>query len=294
MAYILAKNDIHHAYWRNTSKPVITSIALGVEADGHKFINSFDDNAATSFKIKDANQATFRVVFDSEITMNGFAVYGHNFSESQGLKIEYYSAADADYSDFEDTGSLYNGTYTAGKFYRAFGAYIDQDVAVKGLKITTVGWDTNTFMSNFAIGRWVDGVNLTAPFTPPIYEPQMSEIKRNNKGNPLLTDTRKVPQKFSINMSKLIESDIFGATSFTDSIMGFSATHSFAEYFGYYLPRFPFFLMYDDGTAASTDADKIARRNRMWYCVIDKQSKQPSYNTPTTLNWRIPVVGYIS
>ena len=149
-------------------------------------------------------------------------------------------------------------------------------------------------MSNFAIGRWVDGVDISAPFTPPIYEPQMAEIKRNNKGNPLLTDTRKMPQKFSINLTTLTESDIFDAIGFTDTINGHSADYGFAEYFGYYLPRFPFYLMYDDGSAASTDADTVARRNRIWYAVIDNQSGQPAYNTPTTLNWRIPVVGYIS
>jgi len=294
MGYILAKNELHHRYWRSTTKPTIT-ISAGTEADGHGFLNSFDDNAATSLKISGSTQLVVEVVFGESVTMNGFAIYGHNFNSNQGIKIEYDTATDGTYLDFEDDGGLYDGTYLAGdKFYRAYGAYIDKDQPLRRLKITTVGWDVNTFMSNFAIGRWVDGIDISAPFTPPLYEPQMAEIKRNNKGNPLLTDTRKMPQKFSINLATLTEADLVSPVGFTDTINGHSANYGFSEYFGYYLPRFPFYLMYDDGSAASTDAEKASRRNRIWYAVLDKQSRQPSYNTPTTLNWRIPVVGYIS
>jgi hypothetical protein len=294
MGYILAKNELHHRYWRSTTKPTIT-ISAGTEADGHGFVNSFDDNAATSLKISGTTQLVVDIDFGEQVVMNGFAIYGHNFDSNQGIQIKYDTNLEGVVVNFQDDGSLYDGTYLAGdKLYRAFGAHIDRDQLVRRLQITTVGWDANTFMSNFAIGRWVDGVNISAPFTPPIYEPQMAEIKRNNKGNPLLTDTRKMPQKFSINLATLTESDIFDAIGFADTINGHSADYGFAEYFGYYLPRFPFYLMYDDGSAASTDADTVARRNRIWYAVLDNQSRQPSYNTPTTLNWRIPVVGYIS
>jgi hypothetical protein len=296
---LLVENELHHEYWRKRSGTTRIVYQAGEPATGHGFENCIDENAGSTFKIANSTQAVILITFPTGLAMNGFAIYGHNLTKDQGITIHY---DDDDIQsttlDFEDAGSIYTNTYKpADNLYKPFGAmWTDSNKSVGQLKITTVGWTTESYISIMSAGMWVtSGINVSAPFTPPNFTPYETTIKRNNKGNPLLSDTRKVPQKLNIKLNNFEESDLEDTTdaAFNTRINGEQKAFSMIEYLGYYMPRFPFFVMYTQGVSGESDSLIAEDRNRLYYCTIDRSLRQPSYSSPTLLNWNINAIGYI-
>jgi len=297
---LLVENELHHEYWRKKSGHTSISYSGGAAAAGHGFENCIDENAGTSFKIANSTQVSVTLIFPPiPLAMNGFAIYGHNLTKDQGIEIHYSDDISGDVdTDFEDAGSIYTNTYKpADNLYKPFGAmWTDSNKQVRRLKITTVGWTTESYISIMSAGMWVtSGINVSAPFTPPSFTPYEATIKRNNNGNPLLSDTRKVPQKLNIKLNNFEESDLEDTTdvAFNTSINGDQKAFSMIEYLGHFMPRFPFFVMYTQGVVGESDALIAEDRNRLYYCTIDKSLRQPSYSSPTLLNWNINAIGYI-
>ena len=295
MGAILAENKIHHLYWRSTSKPTITT-GTGTVATGFEFENLFDNNAHTSFMNATGTQTVTVIDFGADnFTFNGFAVYGHNLTTTQGIKVEH-SDDNASYTNFTDSA-----VYPANAEHlpvnnngEAFCVYLKGAAVTKSyIRITTVNWTTSTFLSNLAVGEFVEGIDISAPYSPPNFTLQEVAMKRNNEGNFLSSDTRKIPQKLNIRLTALQESDLSAASGVTTSINGLSANHSFIDYFGFFLSRFPFFVIHDDG-GSGTNSEKFTDRNQVYFCTIDKSLKQPQFNTSTTLNWSINAIGYLS
>jgi hypothetical protein len=296
MGAILAENELHHAYWRSTSKPTISTDAGG-QKSGFEFVNMFDNNAHTSFKNNTSTQSVMRFDFGSTRNFNGFAVYGHNLTTSQAIKIEY-STDNSSYTTFTDS-AVYpaNGEISpANNNGEAFCVYLKGSSNIgRYWRITTIGWDTSTFITTLALGSFVDNVNISAPYTMPSFTPQEVSIKRNNQGNLLSSDVRKIPQKLNIKLTTLQESDLDATQSgiTNTTINGLTATYSFIDYLGHFVSRFPFFVLHDDGGDGS-NTEKKADRNKVYFCTIDKSLKQPAFASPTTLNWSINAIGYIS
>lgn len=299
MGAILAENKLHHAYWRSASKPTITTVSGG-EKSGFEFVNMFDNNAHTSFKNNNNTQSVIKFDFGSNVKLNGYAVYGHNLKSGvtdPRIKIEY-STDNSSYLPFTDS-AVYpaNGeAQPANNNAEAFCVYLKgTTITARYIQFTTLNWTTDTFISTLALGNFVDNVNISAPYTMPSFTPQEVSIKRNNQGNLLSSDVRKIPQKLNIKLTTLQESDL-DATQ-TDitlaTINGLTATYSFIDYLGYFVSRFPFFVLHDDGGDGS-NAEKLADRNKVYFCTIDKSLKQPAFASPTTLNWSINAIGYIS
>lgn len=298
MGAILAENKVHHLYWRTRTgqtKPTFGSTG-GAVASGFEFENLFDNNSHTSFMIATASQSVHLIDFGANtFKFNGVAFYGHNFTTSQGLKIET-SSDNLSYTNLSDSGSVYDATgivkptESTGK---AFCIYLKGEVKTcRYLKITTSNWTESTFLSNLAIGEFVDGFNVSAPYTPPNFQPFEVSSKRNNQGNFLSSDVRKVPQKLNIRLSVFTEDTLSASTGVQQQIAtGFDNT--FIDYLGYHVARFPFFVMHDDG-GSGTDSEIKADRNLIYFCTIDKVIRQPTFNSPTTLNWNINAIGYIS
>lgn len=296
MGAILAENKLHHAYWRSASKPSITTVSGG-EKSGFEFVNMFDNNAHTSFKNNTNTQSVIKFDFGSNVKLNGYAVYGHNLTTSQSIKLEH-STDDSSYNNFTDS-AVYpaNGEIApANNNAEAFSVYLKgTTVTARYIKVTTIGWTTDTFLSTLALGNFVDNVNVSAPYTMPSFTPQEVSIKRNNQGNLLSSDTRKIPQKLNIQLVPLEESDLDATQTdiTTATINGLNATYSFIDYLGHFVSRFPFFVLHDDG-GDGTNTEKKTDRNKLYFCTIDKSLKQPAFATPTTLNWSINAIGYIS
>ena len=99
----------------------------------------------------------------------------------------------------------------------------------------------------------------------------------------------------NIKLNNFEESELEDTTdvAFTTSINGEQKAFSMIEYLGYYMPRFPFFVMYTQGVSGESDSLIAEDRNRLYYCTIDRSLRQPSYSSPTLLNWNINAIGYI-
>lgn len=296
---LLVENELHHEYWRKKNGETTITYQTGAAATGHGFENCIDENAGSTFKIANSTQAVILITFPTTLDMNGFCIYGHNLTKDQGITIDYDSDVIGSTTvDFEDAGSIYTNTYKpADNLYKPFGAmWTDGNLTVRRLKITTVGWTTESYISIMSAGMWVtSNIKISAPFTPPSFTPYEATIKRNNNGNPLLSDTRKVPQKLNIKLNNFEESELEDTTdvAFTTKINGEQKAFSMIEYLGYYMPRFPFFVMYTQGVSGESDSLIAEDRNRLYYCTIDRSLRQPSYSSPTLLNWNINAIGYI-
>tara|TARA_R110000772_G_scaffold38415_1_gene90677 strand:+ start:143 stop:1048 length:906 start_codon:yes stop_codon:yes gene_type:complete len=296
---MLVENELHHTYWRKKGGATTITYQAGAAASGHGFENCIDENAGTTFKIANSTQVRVKILFPSALAMNGFAIYAHNLTKDQGVAIRYSSDEGGTTADFEDDGSVYTHEYKpADNLYRPFGAMWTDPSShpVRYLTIETIGWTTESYISIMSAGMWVTShIDVTAPFTPPSFAPYENTIKRNNKGNPLLNDVRKVPQKLNIKLNNFSEDDLEDTTdtAFNTLINGQQKAWPMIEYLGYYLSRYPFFVMYTQGVSGETDVQIKADRNRLYYCTIDKSLKQPSYASPTLLNWNINAIGYI-
>ena len=299
MAALLLDNKFFSQYWGTASKSGVITIQAGLEAQGHPVVNMFDHNAGTSFKIGSGAQLEVEFYFGPTSTaFNGFAVYGHNLNTSQGIKVEYntFVSAGSTMSDFTDSGSIYTNTYYPDAAGKAFGAYLGEFINARRIKITTVGWDTDSYISIMSAGVWLDyNVNISAPFTPPLTSLTEQMIKRNNNGNPLLNQVRKTPSKLSINLAPYEIDDLTTVvdSEFNTDIRGQQIRTGFSDYISYFASQYPFFVMYDLGLSSDSDSVKADKRNRIYYATIDKTVSQPRYSSPTTLNWRIPAIGYI-
>lgn len=293
---ILVENKLHHEYWRKTTKPTI-AVTGATEQAGYEFVNCIDDNAGTSFKVS-GGQAVITITFDAQKLMNGFAIYGHNLTKTQGIKIEYDTDASGDI-DTAFTSSQYDagGTFKpADNSYKVFGAYLGATQLVRRLKITTVGWDSDSYISIVSMGMWVhQGVEISAPYTPPFFATQENAMKRNNKGNPLLSDVKKVPQNLKINLNQYSEDELLVATNGaqTTTINGENKIFPLVEYIGYYASRHPFYLMHNQGETG-TNAERKAERDKMYFCTIDNSMAQPRFTSPTIINWSFNALGYMS
>ena len=304
---ILVENKLHHEYWRKTTKPTI-AVTGATEQAGYEFVNCIDDNAGTSFKVS-GGQAVITITFDTQKLFNGFAIYGHNLTKDQGIKIEYDDDTSGDI-DTAFTSSQYDagGTFKpTDNSYKVFGANIVTGnffgKVARRLKITTVGWDSDSYISILSMGSWVNnGVEISAPYTPPFFAPQENAMKRNNKGNPLLSDVKKVPQKLKINLNQYSEADLFSTLHYSpaqagdyakSTINGETKDYPLVELVGYYASRHPFFLMHNR-SEVGTDAEQKAERDKMYFCTIDNSMAQPRFTSPTIINWSFSALGYMS
>ncbi len=297
MAALLLDNMLHRAYWGKSNRATIT-VTAGSEAEGHPFVNMLDHNAGTSFKIGSGAQATITMqlaITGSEST-NGFAVYGHNLTPSQGFTIEYDNeVAGTDFSGY-NADPYTSNVYLPDETGKAFGVLFDSTLTTKYLKISTLNWTTDSYVSILSLGRWLQqGIELTAPFTPPFSAVSENMIKRNNNGNPLLNSVRSAPTKLSLNLAPFEYDDINATLSgYGTTINGSSElTPKLAQYVSYFCSRFPFFVMHDVGVSGDDNATLIDKREEVYFATIDRTMSQPKYNTPTTLNWRIPAIGYV-
>ena len=295
---MLVENELHHGYWRKKGGATTITYETGAAAAGHGFENCIDENAGTTFKIANSTQVRVKILFLNALSMNGFAIYGHNLTKDQGVAIKYSNNTDSTTGNFEDAGDVYTHEYKpADNLYKPFGAmWTDNNLAVRYLTIETIGWTTESYISIMSAGQWVTShIDVTAPFTPPSFAPYENSIKRNNKGNPLLNDVRKVPQKLNIKLNNFSEDDLEDTTdtAFNTRINGEQKSWPMIEYLGCFVSRYPFFVMYTQGVTGETNAQIKADRNRLYYCTIDKSLKQPRYTSPTLLNWNINATGYI-
>ena len=301
---LLVENKLHHEYWRKKSgeTTIAYSTASGYAAPpaGFSFANALDDNAGTSFMISSfSEQVIAEMAFPVGVTVNGFCFYGHNLTSNQGIKITYSTATTGttNFVDFKGTPYTSNLYKPTDNFYKPFGAVFANPIsAIRRLRIETVAWGVESYMQIMSSGMWLtDNIDISLPFVPPTFSPQEASIKRNNNGNHLISDVRKVPQKLQINLNHFSEADLYLGSddAQTTIINGLSATYPYAEYLGYFLSRHPFFFMYNKGASTDANSKQIFDQEKIYFCTVDKTLSQPKYSSPTLLSWTIKALGYM-
>jgi hypothetical protein len=251
-------------------------------------LNLFDENVGTCFKI-DVKQGqastTIGWPYRYDAQLNGFGIYGHNLRWNQGIKVEVTHTLDPDpeeWNTFTDTGIHYPPDNLRKPF------------AVKGVqkrvamvRITTLNWDADSYISIMSMGLWIsEDVNLAAPFVPPTFQPIESIVKRNNQGRNLPSVIKKVPQKLKINLINFTEEKMVSKDYTRQYGWGF------ARSLMYSIAEFPFFFMYNDNEQFGT-TEQNSGQDRVWYCSIDGVIKQPRYKSPTLIDWKIDAKGYL-
>ena len=156
---LLVDNKLHHEYWRGRGGGATisydTSASFEAPEDIYSFGNALDDIAATKFRTKTTGkQVRATITFANPVTLNGFAVYGHNLSRSQGITIKYDTDTSGDvtssFASAPHVSSLYGPT---DNLYTPFGATFDTEITgIKRLQITTHNWNTNNFISILSAG----------------------------------------------------------------------------------------------------------------------------------------------
>ena len=304
---LLVENKLHRAYWRKitgveTGLAYVGSTTSGYDApaEGFSFANALDDNGGTSFMIQSfGKQVDATLTFPSALTFNGFAVYGHNLTSNQGLKIKYSTSdtGTTNFNEFKATPYTSNEYKPSDNSFKPFGALFSSTITgVRRLRFETIAWNSKNFITIISAGMWVSsGINITAPFVPPSFAPHEVSMKRNNKGNHLLSDVRKVPQKLNIKLTRFSEDDLYTTTDTAQNtiINGLNTTHPFIDYMGHFMSRHPFFLMYQQGNASDSNSVRISDQQKIYFCNISKQLDQPKFSSPTLLDWSIKCLGYV-
>ena len=136
---MLVENELHHGYWRKKGGAATITYQAGAAAAGHGFENCIDENAGSTFKIANSTQVRVKILFPSNLAMNGFAIYGHNLTKDQGVAIRTSSDFGGTTAEFADAGTIYTHQYKpADNLYKPFGAmWTDGNYSVKYLTIAT-------------------------------------------------------------------------------------------------------------------------------------------------------------
>ena len=150
---LLLENKLHHEYWRRKSG---TTTVASLEtthgsAEGYPFVNCIDDSGATTFRVDpEKGKAFITITFPIATTINGFAIYGHNLTRNQGIKILYDTdTAGSIDTDFKGAPYTSNTYKPEDNLYSPFGAVFDASVSVRRLTIETIGWGDNSYISIF-------------------------------------------------------------------------------------------------------------------------------------------------
>lgn len=298
MTAIMAENKLNSYYWGRSSNRMTLDTYIGAQVENHSILNAFDGSSHTSFK-SDSGSTRSVINFPEDTYVNGLAIHGHNMRPDQGLYAFYGLVPESSPNDnfFE---APYGNTAIikpTDNLYHPIGAMLDTGITIRCIQFLTLNWDADTYISNISLGAFVTtGINISAPFVPPSYRTYKNEIKQNNLGQPISAGIRPVPQRLKINLNQMDFEDLNSigvSDQMLTTINGQKKTFPMVEYFGHFMQRHPFTLMYDTGLASDSDAEKIIKRNKLYHCIMDGELRQPSYTTPTTLSWSISAKAYL-
>jgi len=283
-AAILYNNRLFRNLYHEPDFYTVTQLSGGAATDCG-ILNLLDENVGTCFKIdaKQGQAVTLIGRYRGYSFISGFGIYGHNLRWDQGIKVEIANKI----SDDTWFTLLDNGIHYPPDNLRKPFAVKGQIRKAQYIRISTINWDADSYISIMSLGQWLsEDVNLAAPFVPPTFQPIESIVKRNNQGRNLPSVIKKVPQKLKINLINFTEEKMVGYDNTRSYGWGFARSLMFS------IAEFPFFFMYNDNEQFGT-TEQNSGQDRVWYCSIDGVIKQPRYKSPTLIDWKIDAKGYL-
>lgn len=272
MAYLLTNNILTD----RTSSDV--TISTGGQQSLFPFTKSFDGNPSTGFKSSTSTQPVVIINFPSVQRINALGIYAPDSSFSVSMATNDTSTTDASHANWtnmvfdksgNNTGTLLTVTVASNTTSAAMGISNTTKTDTRAVKLTFTNLSsTDDVVNHIQIGE-VDEINIKTPYKPNLFKNFDITQKRNNKGNPLISDRLPVPTKLSLNTIPMNQSDMQQLVLNTYQGLqgkGFMVCTSYD-------------LTVENNTAA-------------YYCVLDGNLAQPTFTSPTKMSWNIRALGY--
>jgi len=242
---------------------------------GHEFNNCHDGRSDTSWKVLGNSNSNTYIDFGQNITISGAAVSGHNLKANQRLRFTY-SLDNITYTNL--FGNMQPETYNLKS---VFAKTAIAPVTARYIRVVAIGFDADTFINNLYIGEWLEGFNISTPFSPNYFQNYEQKNLLNNEGRQLPINVQKKPIAMKLKLDNLQQSDLTALTNIANESKGFM------DYVQYHIEKRPFFVMWKSVSGANNT-------NETHFFALDKSLSTPEFVKPTLLSWTIPVIGYQS
>jgi len=273
MAYLLTNNVL------STSTVSATTFIAGSQETLFPFSRSYDGNPSTAYKSGSNTAPIIIINFSSVQTIDSLGMFVSSDSAFtvalQTNDTVTTSSTHANWTavDFNKTGNNSASTTTLtvdNTTNRAvMGVSNTKTTNTRSVKLTFSNFSgTTDVVNHIQIGEAKE-INITTPYTPALFRNFDTTSKRNNKGNPLISDRVPIPKKLQLKTGLMTQTDM--------------ATLVNSTYAGLQGKGFMVCTSYDLTVESLTKA---------YYCVTDGVLAQPSFVEPTKLIWTIKALGY--
>ena len=272
MAYLLTNNILTD----RTSSDV--TISTGGQQSLFPFTKSFDGNPSTGFKSSTSTQPVVIINFPSVQRINALGIYAPDSSFSVSMQTNDTSTTDASHANWtnmvfdksgSNTGTLTTVSVANNTTSAAMGISNTTKTDTRAVKLTFTNLSsTDDVVNHIQIGE-VREINITSPYNPNTFKNFELTQKRNNNGNPLISDRLPVATKVTLKTGLMTQSDMSQLVLNT--------------YQGLQSGGFMVCTSYDLTVESNTAA---------YYCIVDKKLDQPKFIDSTNMTWTIKALGY--
>ena len=269
MAYFLTNNLLDDA---------TITFAVGGEDSEFTFAKCFDGNPSTGFK-PSTNSTTILLHFSGNQSISAVGLFN---SRDSAITLTLSTATTADLTDvasgdwtemtFDKSGqnnlTSPSTTVSVASGRSSFVGIDDTVSNVRSIKIEFSGLSpTDDVLNHLFLSSHVE-IDISHPYMPPMFQLFETTMKRNNNGNPLVSDKFKAPSKLTFNIKQKTQTEMK------------TIVNSLGDLYK------PFMV--------STSYDLTSEtKGNAYYCILDKNLAQPKYTNPTVMSWQIKVLGYV-
>lgn len=282
MAYIVPDNILFDAF--NTDSGTSTaSFTSGSAATNFPITQAFNNNASNGFKSGSNTLPVIIVNLANAKSFDAVCVYG--LDEAYSFQVHYSttanvsSASDSSWVQFSANqtstasfGSTTTFSHVKGEPTAMVHLSSSVKTSVRSLKFTFTALATGSVLPHIQLGNSTE-VDISTPYSPPLFRNFEQSIKRNNLGKPMINDMREAPVKITINLREKKESEM-------KTLADLANANTFQ------LINKPFMVT----TSYDTSVEDL---RSAYFCMIDKSLSQPRYTKPTVMSWTIKAVGYM-
>ena len=272
MAYILSGEFLKE----KNPTVVFTS---GGENTSFPFSNVWNGITSKGFK-SNSGVSPVIILHTGSIEIDSIGIYGTSGSRYD-VEVEYSpnanvtSASDASWAVWNANKAGANSTGSNNIMTISADSASDliinnTQITMQSIKLTFLNFTPLDVVNHIQIGNSTK-INISAPFNPPMFKVKKQTMRKNNKGLPLGSELIDEPVKLNLRLKNLTEAE-----------MKLLAKQEFVNE----LYKTPFML------ATSYDLTSEDRKTA-YFCTLNGAINQPTYTTPTSMEWRINALGYM-
>tara|TARA_S200002703_G_scaffold115307_2_gene100876 strand:+ start:154 stop:1038 length:885 start_codon:yes stop_codon:yes gene_type:complete len=271
------------------SKRISFNLTSGSKNNSFPFENCFDGHSGTTWRLNsDGTQQKYTFLVTGAI--NGFAIYGHNLRETQGLRIINTSSSQNYFStspNFSSDGAIRPSDSTGRAFCAidwSSGNISDASTALRAISIETINWDTDTFIEVFQLGTFrQSGIDFVAPFNLPLFQTEKRVYKTNENGSQLPSTYIKTPQKQTLRIKSM---------DFEENIISSDNNQFLVKDIVNKIKSNPFFVLWRVPRNNELGFSHIEDLNSLIYANVNGTIPNPTLDANNLINLRIPIIGF--